>query len=166
MTITSRPGTLLGPCALRRAQPTFTKMQSPQDSVAERSKAVAQGVIPKGRGFEPHSCHVAAQSVRPPRVCVRAARATRTACMCRGGVGRAHASVVCARVLGMAGTNTRRVGAPHRGRAAGVAAQVCGTPHPPCTTSTWFLVGAHLLEPLHQDSLAERSKAVAQGAIP
>ena len=27
------------------------------DSLAERSKAVAQGAIPKGRGFEPHSCH-------------------------------------------------------------------------------------------------------------
>ena len=25
-------------------------------SLAERSKAVAQGAIPKGRGFEPHSC--------------------------------------------------------------------------------------------------------------
>ena len=29
-----------------------------QDSLAERSKAVAQGAIPKGRGFEPHSCHL------------------------------------------------------------------------------------------------------------
>ena len=28
-----------------------------QDSLAERSKAVAQGAIPQGRGFEPHSCH-------------------------------------------------------------------------------------------------------------
>ena len=28
-----------------------------QDSLAERSKAVAQGAIPKGRGFEPHRCH-------------------------------------------------------------------------------------------------------------
>ena len=27
------------------------------DSLAERSKAVAQGAIPKGRGFEPHSAH-------------------------------------------------------------------------------------------------------------
>ena len=27
------------------------------DSLAERSKAVAQGAIPKGRGFKPHSCH-------------------------------------------------------------------------------------------------------------
>ena len=27
------------------------------DALAERSKAVAQGAIPKGRRFEPHSCH-------------------------------------------------------------------------------------------------------------
>ena len=26
-------------------------------SLAEQSKALAQGAIPKGRGFEPHSCH-------------------------------------------------------------------------------------------------------------
>ena len=29
-----------------------------QDGLAERSKAVAQGDIPQGRGFEPHSCHL------------------------------------------------------------------------------------------------------------
>ena len=29
-----------------------------QDSLAERSKAVAQGAIPQGRGLEPHSCHI------------------------------------------------------------------------------------------------------------
>ena len=28
-----------------------------RDTLAERSKAVAQGAIPKGRGFEPHRCH-------------------------------------------------------------------------------------------------------------
>ena len=28
------------------------------DVLAERSKAVAQGAIPKGRGFDPHSCHL------------------------------------------------------------------------------------------------------------
>ena len=28
-----------------------------EDSLAEWSKAVAQGAIPQGRGFEPHSCH-------------------------------------------------------------------------------------------------------------
>ena len=28
-----------------------------KDTLAERSKAVAQGAIPKGRGFEPHGCH-------------------------------------------------------------------------------------------------------------
>ena len=34
-------------------------IRSWQDSLAERSKAVAQGAIPKGRGFEPHSCQTA-----------------------------------------------------------------------------------------------------------
>ena len=28
-----------------------------RDTLAERFKAVAQGTIPKGRGFEPHKCH-------------------------------------------------------------------------------------------------------------
>ena len=28
-----------------------------KDTLAERSKAVAQGAIPKGRGFEPHRRH-------------------------------------------------------------------------------------------------------------
>ena len=28
-----------------------------RDTLAERSTAVAQGAIPKGRGFEPHRCH-------------------------------------------------------------------------------------------------------------
>ena len=36
-----------------------------QDSLAERSKAVAQGAIPKGRGLEPHSCHVASPPPTP-----------------------------------------------------------------------------------------------------
>ncbi len=31
--------------------------QAATDTLAERSKAVAQGAIPKGRGFEPHRCH-------------------------------------------------------------------------------------------------------------
>ncbi len=34
-----------------------------KDTLAERSKAVAQGAIPKGRGFEPHRCHF---SLLPP----------------------------------------------------------------------------------------------------
>ena len=29
-----------------------------QDSLAEWSKALAQGASPQGRGFEPHSCHL------------------------------------------------------------------------------------------------------------
>ena len=32
------------------------------DAEAERSKAVAQGAIPKGRGFEPHSCQFVTRS--------------------------------------------------------------------------------------------------------
>ena len=28
-----------------------------RDSLAEWSKALAQGASPQGRGFEPHSCH-------------------------------------------------------------------------------------------------------------
>ena len=31
-----------------------------QDSLAEWSKALAQGASPQGRGFEPHSCHIVA----------------------------------------------------------------------------------------------------------
>ena len=34
------------------------QMPLQQDSLAERSKAVAQGAIPQGRGFEPRSCHL------------------------------------------------------------------------------------------------------------
>ena len=33
------------------------KFLQDNDGWAERSKAVAQGAIPKGRGFEPHRCH-------------------------------------------------------------------------------------------------------------
>ena len=36
-----------------------------KDALVERSKAVAQGAIPKGRGFEPHSRHAARSLVRP-----------------------------------------------------------------------------------------------------
>jgi hypothetical protein len=32
------------------------KLAGNHDTLAERSKAVAQGAIPKGRGFEPHRC--------------------------------------------------------------------------------------------------------------
>ena len=34
-----------------------TKVDLATDALAERSKAVAQGAIPKGRGFEPHRRH-------------------------------------------------------------------------------------------------------------
>ena len=43
-----------------------TESSGCHDSLAERSKAVAQGAIPKGRGFEPHSCH----SLKPSTMCV------------------------------------------------------------------------------------------------
>ena len=33
--------------------------QDVMDSLAEWSKALAQGASPQGRGFEPHSCHFA-----------------------------------------------------------------------------------------------------------
>ena len=36
-----------------------------EDTLAERSKAVAQGAIPKGRGFEPHRCHFASYFLTP-----------------------------------------------------------------------------------------------------
>ena len=42
-----------------------------QDSLAERSKAVAQGAIPKGRGFEPHSCHFLERAKMGGRYSVR-----------------------------------------------------------------------------------------------
>ena len=35
-----------------------TKVDLATDALADQSKAVAQGAIPKGRGFEPHSCHM------------------------------------------------------------------------------------------------------------
>ena len=37
-------------------QGNYTASES-KDTLAERSKASAQGAIPKGRGFEPHRCH-------------------------------------------------------------------------------------------------------------
>ena len=37
----------------------YTKVDLATDALAERSKAVAQGAIPKGRGFEPHRRHFA-----------------------------------------------------------------------------------------------------------
>ena len=35
----------------------LTSWQHHMDSVAERSKAVAQGAVPRGRGLESHRCH-------------------------------------------------------------------------------------------------------------
>ena len=39
------------------ARPDIVKVLYSQDGLAEWSKALASGASPKGRGFEPHSCH-------------------------------------------------------------------------------------------------------------
>ena len=36
-----------------------------QDSLAERSKALAYGASPQGRGFEPHNCHIFTRPLHP-----------------------------------------------------------------------------------------------------
>jgi len=56
------------------------------DSLAERSKAVAQGAIPKGRGLEPHSCHL-----WWPELPAAAARRAASACPISAGHARAAA---------------------------------------------------------------------------
>ena len=56
------------------------------DTLAERSKAVAQGAIPKGRGFEPHRCHfekmhsVGFSSPRPRVSAIAASQYDRRGC--------------------------------------------------------------------------------------
>ena len=55
-----------------------------RDTLAERSKAVAQGAIPKGRGFEPHRCHFSGM----PILVVWAARrrlCCKFQCFCKAG---------------------------------------------------------------------------------
>ena len=49
----------------RSAQSLTDQHQRPfgQDSLAEWSKALAPGASPQGRGFEPHSCHFATESL-------------------------------------------------------------------------------------------------------
>ena len=42
---------------LSRAQRSMPCAAGHHDSLAEWSKALAQGASPQGRGFEPHSCH-------------------------------------------------------------------------------------------------------------
>ena len=55
-----------------------------QDSLAERSKAVAQGAIPQGRGFEPHSCHIRAGHLDlTSLIPTRSLSAQRAVCRCR-----------------------------------------------------------------------------------
>ena len=69
------------------------------DSLAERSKAVAQGAIPKGCGFEPHSCQCSHRkmpfSVRDSLAC-RVPMSARLSCFAKGceetgNQSRAHA---------------------------------------------------------------------------
>ncbi len=43
--------------AAPRSTPRSQHAQLTRDSLAEWSKALAQGASPQGRGFEPHSCH-------------------------------------------------------------------------------------------------------------
>ena len=43
-------------CAVKSTRSSFCNLQ--QDTLAERSKALAQGASPQGRGFEPHRCHL------------------------------------------------------------------------------------------------------------
>ena len=66
----SNPSAYAQPRARRRsAQDAITTSASirGQDSLAEWSKALASGASPKGRGFEPHSCHFSyAHAVRWP----------------------------------------------------------------------------------------------------
>jgi hypothetical protein len=48
---------LSAPTDMPKSQPALPCPMR-QDSLAERSKAVVTGVIPKGRGLEPHSFHL------------------------------------------------------------------------------------------------------------
>ena len=49
-------GEKLKVCSLQAYQINWL-VDCAKDTLAERSKAVAQGAIPKGCGFEPHRCH-------------------------------------------------------------------------------------------------------------
>ena len=61
-------------CLLQLGRGAFERLVSPmrliltdhQDSLAEWSKALAPGASPKGRGFEPHSCHCSDVSTGSP----------------------------------------------------------------------------------------------------
>ena len=57
-------------CHIRSLRTTLTKLSpetyNPQDTLAERSKALAQGASPQGRGFEPHRCHVCTMFIEGP----------------------------------------------------------------------------------------------------
>ena len=64
--------TLSRPIARWRSRASEATLAPAQDSLAERSKAVAQGAIPKGRGFEPHSCHSSRRGTPRRRRLIRA----------------------------------------------------------------------------------------------
>ena len=59
-----KPSDEVGPGGRHRASLVYSSESAceyyVQDSLAEWSKALAQGASPQGRGFEPHSCHFAA----------------------------------------------------------------------------------------------------------
>ena len=70
-----------------------------QDSLAERSKVVAQSAIPKGHGFEPHSCHLPLDTLEadshvgaansPGALPLSSARVGRGSALARPGFGEA-----------------------------------------------------------------------------
>ena len=59
MLLPAAPGKFSSACMEQAVMPFLSldpRMRS-TDSLAEWSKALAPGASPKGRGFEPHSCH-------------------------------------------------------------------------------------------------------------
>ena len=94
----------LGRCSkrLRAASAPNAATHPPHehDSLAEWSKALASGASPKGRGFEPHSCHLGALAARCRPVANRrrepaqdngrrpSEKLCRSKCFTSGGVGK------------------------------------------------------------------------------
>ena len=114
---------------------------------------MAQGAIPKGRGFEPQLpfAHAVVVNVRTPetiavlclKIDIEHCRSPRCA------------QIVCAHTTDMCGASCHGVALGHRA----VSSQGCALgPGVPGTAAVCFGT--------RKDSLAERSKAVAQGTIP
>ena len=121
------------------------------DSLAERSKAVAQGAIPKGCGFEPHSCQSCMQYVCVPQtIAVPRLKIVHFRCSACAQPGRAHTTDFC-------GPSCHAVTPRHRAVVSKDCTLVLG-PVVPGIAAACFCIT--------KDSLAERSKVVAQGAIP